>query len=692
MAGTTFFRLLKTPIDAKGDALAARIAALNAAGQAEETFTLDPADFAQIPGSPFAYWVSDELRRRFADSPTLQTYGFGVQHGLSTKNDFRWLRLAWEVAASAIDASWCPFAKGGAFARYYLDLHLLVNAENDFAALEAELLEKYPYLGDNAGWVLHPENDYLSPGLTYTRRTTSPFSVRAFPSGAYFSDKGPVCVGEESALPYLLALLNSSIFRYYLELQMGAADAAARSYEVGIVSGIPLPRADPQIALLGSRATQAHDLARRNSVADETTHAFGLPALVQHRDGPLLEASLVLDAEVRAVQARLAAIQAEIDDLVFDLYGLGEADRALVCAEIGVSHRDTEDTEESRENLGDLSASVAEEPDDKDEEEEAASPQDAVRRTQDLLMWCVGVAFGRWDVRMALDPTLLPALQGPFDPLPRCAPGALIGANGLPPTGPEEIAPEEWLRTRKNVLDLPLPIQNPRSQIQNPPVAWAGILVDDPTHPADIVGRVREVLALLWGERADAVEREACNILGVKSLRDYFRDPRGGFFAFHIKRYSKSRRKAPIYWLLQSEKRNYALWLYVHRLTPMTLYAAGRDYADAKVALEQARLEELRQGVEALSGSARKHREGEIEHQRKLVAEVADFRKRLDAVALINLPPDLNDGVVISIAPLRELVPWKEAERAWRALLAGEYPWSTMAKRMRERAIVERKA
>lgn len=54
------------------------------------------------------------------------------------------------------------------------------------------------------------------------------------------------------------------------------------------------------------------------------------------------------------------------------------------------------------------------------------------------------------------------------------------------------------------------------------------------------------MLTLLWGERADDVEREACEVLGVRELRDYFRDPRKGFFAFHIKRYSKSRRKASI--------------------------------------------------------------------------------------------------------------------------------------------------
>jgi hypothetical protein len=285
----------------------------------------------------------------------------------------------------------------------------------------------------------------------------------------------------------------------------------------------------------------------------------------------------------------------------------------------------------------------------------------------------VGVACGRWDVRKALDPELLTPLGGPFDPLPRCAPGALTGDDGLP------------------LQKLPSPSQGGGPGMGDYPlsIAWDGILVDDPTHASDIVGRVRQVLSLLWGDRAAAIERQACQILGFGNLRDYFRDPRKGFFPFHVKRYSKSRRKAPLYWLLQSERRNYAIWLYCHRLEATTLYAAGRDYADAKVALEEARLEELRGGLGALSGAARRRREREIERQARLVAEVTAFRDRLDAIALLNLAPDLNDGVAIGIAPLWELVPWKEAQKTWARLVAGDYEWSTMAERMRKRGLVK---
>jgi hypothetical protein len=75
-----------------------------------------------------------------------------------------------------------------------------------------------------------------------------------------------------------------------------------------------------------------------------------------------------------------------------------------------------------------------------------------------------------------------------------------------------------------------------------------GILVDDPDHPDDIVRRIRDVLELVWKDPAEAIENEACEILGVGDFRDYLRRPgNGGLWMDHVSRYSKSRRKAPIY-------------------------------------------------------------------------------------------------------------------------------------------------
>jgi hypothetical protein len=222
-------------------------------------------------------------------------------------------------------------------------------------------------------------------------------------------------------------------------------------------------------------------------------------------------------------------------------------------------------------------------------------------------------------------------------------------------------------------------------------INWEDILVDDQDHPEDIISKIQYVLKIIWQDRSESIEQEACQILEVKELREYFRKPgNGGFWLDHIKRYSKSHRKAPIYWLLQSSKRNYALWLYYHRLDKDTLFKALTNYVEPKIRLEEGRLEQMRTQLASFGtiGREAKQLEQQIEQQQNLLLELYDFRDKLRRVADLNLEPDLNDGVVLNIAPLRELVPWSEAKKYWEELLAGKYKWSSISKQLRERGVI----
>ena len=131
------------------------------------------------------------------------------------------------------------------------------------------------------------------------------------------------------------------------------------------------------------------------------------------------------------------------------------------------------------------------------------------------------------------------------------------------------------------------------------------------------------------------------------------------------------------------------MWLYYQRLDGDMLFQALR-YVDTKIQLEEGRLRDLsaeRERIGATGGVARQT-ERAIERQETFLAELADFRRKLESAAKLGLKPDLDDGVVLNAAPLWELMPWKEPKAYWDELRKGKYEWSSIAKQMRAKGLV----
>ena len=685
MTETIFFRILQA--DDKTEALHDAVSGLRD-GTPSDVFAVDPVTFGQIPGSPFAYWVSESVRRLFEELPSFEGRGRTAKQGLATADDFRFIRASWEVSPSRVldgsdgpyrlindfqqwcrqrtsdGARWVNFAKGGKFSPYHCDLHLVIDWKDS-----GKNIASFP------GAVIRNPGYYFRPGLTWPLRARR-FSPQALQAGSIFSARGYAAFPGDDSVASLCAFTNSSAFDYLFKVMLGRFEYP--EFVVGVLQQLPKPDFGPSHhEVLASHGKACIEARRSIESPSETSHAFTTPALIQAQQPTLGEAISRRNEIVRETDEMLARNQAEIDDIAFKLYGISDEDRQAI--ESGSSSGGDETVEDDES--------------DADEDEDETEVVDPVALVDSLISYAVGCAFGRWDARIALDPTLAPELQGPFEPLPVCSPGMLVGTDGLP-ARPNGIASEVWMQTRPNAITLPEPgsVEPPTIPDSQYPlrIDWDGIMVDDQGHPDDVVSRVRDLLHLLWKERADSIEREACEILGVSDLRDYVRNPRR-FWDAHVKRYSKSRRKAPIYWLLQSAKRGYSIWLYYHRMDADILFKALRNYVDPKLALERNRLDEQRSrllaAVEA-GGRVRRDAERAVERQEALIEEIEQFRKTLERVAHLGLTVDHDDGVLLSIAPLHELVPWKPAEQAWKDLVAGKYEWSTMSRQMREKGLV----
>jgi hypothetical protein len=600
------------------------------ASEGRNLFVCNPGSFMALPGRTFGYWVSEKVRRLFVSMPLFRD---NVSRLACITNpagdDTRYFRCFWEPPPQLLGRTkgWALLAKGGEFSRYYADQHLVVNWDERVGSYTG-------FLGTPHRPLIRPASSdhFFKPGFTYSRRSQKGFSVRALPAGTIFHDKGPGIFAPEHELLPMLAVFNSSTFSSLLALQM-----AFGSYEVGVVQRTPMPSSFGDLAApLGNRALRLWRERRSHEEPLSTSHAFLLPALLAAPGGTLAERAAAWAARVRTSEETVAAIQAEIDDLAFRLYGLDAADRAALTSTIA-----TEATGEA-------------EVDPNEEEEEEATTVDATALTADLLAYSLGCAFGRWDIRYATGERTPPEPPDPFAPLTVCPPGQLQNEQGLP-ARPEDV-PAVY------------PIRFP----------WDGILVDDESHPRDVVDRVRETLHIVWKVRSEAIEQEACEILSVKSMRDWFRKP-AGFFAEHLKRYSKSRRQAPIYWPLSSPNGLYTVWLYYHRLTADTLFTVLRDHLKPKLEFEERRAFQLRQEAGTTPSPSQRR---DIAEAEELVEDLRAFKAELERVAPL-FRPNLNDGVIINYAPLWRMIglpKWrKDCQAIWNELAEGDYDWTHLA-------------
>ena len=343
MSQTVFLRLLQT--DDKAASLAAAVKTVGSGSPNDDVFEIEPESFRQVPGSPFAYWVSERVRSQFVERQPLEAPGSNriARREVVTNDDFRFLRLWFEVTRNR--QGWPPLAKGGAFARFYSALPLVLDWRNEGAELRAFFIQN----GESPSRNIRSESEYHRRGLTWSLRTQGGLSIRALPDGCVSGSKGPaVFIGGDDpvTLLALLAITNSRAFGALVELQ-----TAFGSYEVGVIQRTPVPDLSGKPGVpLSDLARCAIELKRSLDTTNETSHVFHLPALLQSPEGTLAERVASWRSRVGEVDKQLAENQREIDDIAFRLYGIEGVDRRAIEEGVATPTPSDEETEESEDD------------------------------------------------------------------------------------------------------------------------------------------------------------------------------------------------------------------------------------------------------------------------------------------------------------------------------------------------------
>ena len=172
--------------------------------------------FFKMPGTPVAYWVGDSTIELFETGSMMGKYA-ELKQGLITGDNERFVR-GWHecdantISSAASNKKWFFFHKGGEYRKWYGNLALVVNWENN----GNEIIN---FRDRNGKQKSRPQNVqfYFKEGFTWTSLTVSDFNVRYMPAGAIFAAKGSAgfCKNKET-LYYLMGLCNSKVAMVFL--------------------------------------------------------------------------------------------------------------------------------------------------------------------------------------------------------------------------------------------------------------------------------------------------------------------------------------------------------------------------------------------------------------------------------------------------------------------------------------------
>lgn len=362
-------------------------------------------------------------------------------------------------------------------------------------------------LASNSNVVLRNQNYHFLQGVGYGKRGEI-LDAHIFKKDMLFTVEGYAFsnINDSDSLA-LNSLLDSILGQYALNLYTG------QHKQTGNVNLLPMPDYATRQSDIERIVNAIIDIKRKWFSLDETNLEYHGLIAQMHIDTTIDAALNKMQELLTADYARYEELVKENDDLWMDL---ADIDR-------NSEFRQTLNNYKARRPYEEL-LSI-----------DGASSQNVIDKkvmAQEIVMELVGMVFGRWNTAYAKGEQAIPEFGDVFDALPF----------------------------------MPVVSQGEAACPAQLDVSTDGILTNNSDSSLCLASHVREVMHWLWADRADDMEYELCQLIGCKSLQAYLASPTG-FFDYHFKRYTKSRRKAPIYWLLASEDGTVDYWVYYPKLS-----------------------------------------------------------------------------------------------------------------------------
>ncbi|MCK8827428.1 BREX-1 system adenine-specific DNA-methyltransferase PglX [Natroniella acetigena] len=299
---------------------------------------------SKIPGSPIAYWISDNLISVFEKGDSLGELA-DLKQGLSTSNNNKFLRLWTEVEfgdiafvmnkkmAKESDLKWFPYNKGGTFRRWYGNNDYLINWEN-----EGKEIKKF-----NKS-VIRNEDYYFNKGITWSLISSSNFAARCFPEGMLFDVGSHSLFCKDNDYLFYAGLLNTKLVDEILKILNPTLN-----FSVGVIANIPVISnySSEQLERINQLVGQNIEIAKKDWDSFETSWDFKRHLLLEYKENSTIIQKSFNNwnkvAEKRFYQ--LKENEEKLNQIFIEIYGLEdeltpEVDRKDVTVRKADTERD----------------------------------------------------------------------------------------------------------------------------------------------------------------------------------------------------------------------------------------------------------------------------------------------------------------------------------------------------------------
>ena len=287
-------------------------------------------NFSKIPGSPLAYWASDDLLAVF--SRHRQIYETSISEGQNiTANNEKFLRYFWELNSFKIGVGnkWVFYSKGGSFRKWYGNIDFVIDWSQD---------ARDEYRRNSSARII-PEKLWFREGVTWTLVTSSDRSFRLLPDVATFDKTGSSIFFEsKSDLKKALLFLNSNVCEKLLDIFNSTV-----SLQVDDVRKLPF---DPHVSDVSEKNFDIlFSFAKRDWDAFESSWEFAeIPFILKSNGNNKLSKSWEIWAEEKRLEiAEVKRLEEENNHHFISAYGLqNELSPSVLESRITLARADRE--------------------------------------------------------------------------------------------------------------------------------------------------------------------------------------------------------------------------------------------------------------------------------------------------------------------------------------------------------------